>query len=121
MGLEKLIMELEERGRLEARGCAKGTKIEMKLEHGVQLYRACIRGVPVVFSPDIRLVVQEKFAHLGMTVPARQMKGSIAAAKYGIRKIDHGAGGAGAIGSARVCKRESYSPSVSRTEPAFAI
>ena len=32
------------------------------------------------------------------------MKGSIVAAKYGIRKIDHGAGGAGAIGSAGVQK-----------------
>ena len=39
-----------------------------------------------------------------MTVIARPMKGSIAAAKYGIRKIDHGAGGAGAIGSAGVQK-----------------
>jgi hypothetical protein len=39
-----------------------------------------------------------------MTVTARPMKGSKAAAKYGIRKIDHGAGGAGAIGSAGVQK-----------------
>jgi hypothetical protein len=39
-----------------------------------------------------------------MTVKARIMKGSSAAAKYGIRKIDHGAGGAGAIGSAGVQK-----------------
>ncbi len=58
----------------------------------------------MVSSLDIRLVVQEKFAHLGMTLNARKMKGSKAAAKYGIRKNDHGAGGAGAIGSAVVQK-----------------
>ncbi len=55
-------------------------------------------------SLDIRLVVQEKFAHLGMTEKARTMKGSTAAAQYGIRKIEHGAGGARAIGSAGVQK-----------------
>lgn len=78
------------------------------------------RGVPVGSSLDIRPVVQEKFADLNMTEKARTMKGSTAAAKYGIRKIEHGAGEAGAIGSAGV-QRESYYWSVLRTQPASAI
>ncbi len=65
-----------------------------------------MRGVQCGSSPDIRLAVQKKFADLNMMVCARRMKGSIiiAAAKYGIRKIEHGAGGAGAIESAGVQK-----------------
>ncbi len=64
---------------------------------------ACVRGVLVVFSPDIRLVVHEKFAHFGVTASARPMKRSGTTAKYGITIIEHETGTGFPIGT-RMCK-----------------
>ena len=60
-------------------------------------------GVPVGSSLDIRPVVQEKFADLDTTEKARTMKGSTAAAKYGIRKMNMELEKRGRL-EARVCK-----------------